>query len=135
MEKKGYRFEIVSGEAVLNLMPELRRISDAWLQMKAGKEKRFSIGFFDEKYLSNFPIALVRNDTEIVAFANIWTGAENEEISVDLMRHTPDAPDRTMEYLFVKLMLWGKEKGYRSFSLGMAPLSGLENTAVCPDLE
>ncbi|HET8688071.1 MAG TPA: phosphatidylglycerol lysyltransferase domain-containing protein, partial [Methanosarcina sp.] len=132
VEKKGYRFEIVSGEAVLNIMPELRRISDAWLQMKAGKEKRFSIGFFDEKYLSNFPIALVRNDAEIVAFSNIWTGAEKEEISVDLMRHSPDAPDRTMEYLFVRLMLWGQEKGYRSFSLGMAPLSGLENRQYAP---
>jgi phosphatidylglycerol lysyltransferase len=132
VEKKGYRFEIVSGEEVLNLMPELRRISDAWLQMKSGKEKRFSIGFFDEKYLSNFPIALVRNDTEIVAFTNIWSCADNEEISIDLMRHLPDAPDRTMEYLFVKLMLWGKEKGYRSFSLGMAPLSGLENRQFAP---
>ena len=37
-----------------------------------------------------------------------------------------------MEYLFVKLMLWGKEKGYRSFSLGMAPLSGLENRHFAP---
>jgi len=100
--------------------------------LKAGKEKRFSIGFFDEKYLSNFPIALVRNESEIVAFANIWTGADNEEISIDLMRHSPDAPDRTMEYLFVKLMLWGKEKGYNRFSLGMAPLSGLETRQFAP---
>ncbi|MGB9941092.1 bifunctional lysylphosphatidylglycerol flippase/synthetase MprF [Methanosarcina sp.] len=132
VEKKGYRFEIVSGEAVLGLMPELRQISDAWLEMKAGKEKRFSIGFFDEKYLINFPVALVRNESEIVAFANIWPSADNEEISVDLMRHSPNAPDRTMEYLFVKLMLWGQEKGYRSFSLGMAPLSGLENRQFAP---
>ncbi len=132
VEKKGYWFEIVSKETVPGLMPELRKISDAWLQIKAGKEKRFSVGFFDKKYLSNFPLALVRNESEIVAFANIWSGADNEEISVDLMRHSPDAPDRTMEYLFVKLMLWGKEKGYRRFSLGMAPLSGLETRQFAP---
>lgn len=132
VEKKGYRFEIASEEAVPGLMPELRRISDAWLERKAGKEKQFSVGFFDEKYLSNFPVALVRNESEIVAFANIWTGADNEEISVDLMRHSPNAPERAMEYLFVKLMLWGKEKGYRRFSLGMAPLSGLENRQFAP---
>lgn len=132
VEKKGYWFEIVSKEEVRSLMPELRKISNAWLKLKAGKEKRFSIGYFDEKYLSNFPIALVRNESEIVAFANIWTGADYEEISVDLMRHSPDAPDRTMEYLFVKLMLWGKEKGYRRFSLGMAPLSGLETRQFAP---
>jgi len=132
VEKKGYRFEIVSGEAVSSLMPELKRVSDSWLEMKAGKEKRFSVGFFDEKYLSNFPIALVRNESEIAAFANIWPGSDRGEISVDLMRHSPDAPDRTMEYLFVKLMLWGKEEGYRHFSLGMAPLSGLENRQFAP---
>lgn len=132
VEKKGYRFEIVSGEELFSLMPELRRISDAWLEMKSGKEKRFSVGFFDEKYLTNFPIALVRNESEIVAFANVWPGADKEEISVDLMRYSPNAPDRTMEYLFVKLMLWGKEMGYRRFSLGMAPLSGLENRQFAP---
>ncbi len=132
VEKKGYRFEIISSEEVPGLMPELKRVSDAWLNLKAGKEKRFSVGFFDEKYMSHFPVALVRSETEIVAFANIWTGADNEEISVDLMRHSPDAPDRTMEYLFVKLMLWGKEKGYRRFSLGMAPLSGFEKRQFAP---
>jgi phosphatidylglycerol lysyltransferase len=132
IEKKGYHFEIISPEEVPNLIPELKKISDAWLQMKAGKEKKFSVGFFDEKYLSNFPVALVRNETGIVAFANVWAGADNEEISVDLMRYSPAAPDRTMEYLFVKLILWGKENGYKRFSLGMAPLSGLEKRQFAP---
>jgi phosphatidylglycerol lysyltransferase len=132
VEKKGYYFEIVPQKGVPSLLPELKKISDSWMELKAGKEKKFSIGFFDEKYLSNFPMAIVRNEKEIVAFANVWTGAEKEELSVDLMRHTSDAPDRTMEYLFVKLMLWGKEKGYTSFSLGMAPLSGFEKRQFSP---
>ena len=37
-----------------------------------------------------------------------------------------------MEYLFVCMMLWGKEQGYRWFNLGMAPFSGLENRALAP---
>jgi len=37
-----------------------------------------------------------------------------------------------MEYLFICLMLWGKEQGYRWFSLGMAPFSGLENGTLAP---
>ena len=32
-----------------------------------------------------------------------------------------------MEFLFIKLMLWGKENGYQWFSLGMAPLAGIES--------
>jgi len=132
VEKKGYQFEIISQEKVPNLMPELKKISDAWLEMKSGKEKRFSVGFFDEKYLSNFPVAVVRNETQIVAFANIWVGAHKEEMSIDLMRYSPAAPDRTMEYLFVKLILWGTENGYEYFSLGMAPLSGFEKRQYAP---
>lgn len=70
--------------------------------------------------------------SEIVAFANLWLGGEKEELSLDLMRYTPDAPHSVMEYLFLKLMLWGQAEGYQWFNLGMAPLSGLENRALAP---
>jgi phosphatidylglycerol lysyltransferase len=48
------------------------------------------------------------------------------------MRFLPDAPENVMEYLFLQLMLWGKQEGYRWFNLGMAPLSGLEDRALAP---
>jgi phosphatidylglycerol lysyltransferase len=132
VEKRGYWFEFISQEKVPDLMPELKKISDAWLKMKSGKEKRFSVGFFDEEYLSNFPIAVIRNETQIVAFANIWKGKDKDEISIDLMRYSPDASDNIMDYLFVNLILWGKENGYKYFSLGMAPLSGFEKRQHSP---
>jgi len=31
-----------------------------------------------------------------------------------------------MDYLFIELMLWGRQAGYRWFNLGMAPFVGLE---------
>jgi phosphatidylglycerol lysyltransferase len=37
-----------------------------------------------------------------------------------------------MEGLMVHLMQWGKQQGYRSFSLGMAPLSGFERSPAAP---
>ena len=37
-----------------------------------------------------------------------------------------------MEALFVQLMIWGKQQGYRWFSLGMAPLFGFEKSPVAP---
>jgi phosphatidylglycerol lysyltransferase len=67
-----------------------------------------------------------------VAFANLWPTATREELSVDLMRFSPDAPNGTMDYLFIELMMWGKGQGYRWFNLGMAPLSGLETRALAP---
>jgi len=48
---------------------------------------------------------------------------------VDLMRHLPDAPNGTMDFLFTELLLWGRQEGYRWFNFGMAPLSGLDRQA------
>ena len=37
-----------------------------------------------------------------------------------------------MDYLFTRLMTWGREQGYASFNLGMAPFSGLEARDLAP---
>ncbi len=132
IEKEGCSFEVVPVSEVPMLLGRFREISDNWLDLKAAREKRFSLGFFDDSYLRNFPAAIVRQGGTIVAFANIWAAAEKEEISVDLMRYVPQAPDGVMEYLFIQLMLWAKSQGYAWFNLGMAPLAGLEDHTLAP---
>jgi len=130
--RDGASFEVVPREQVPQWLPELRRISDAWLAEKSVGEKSFSIGAFTDQYISEFPIALVRSEGEPVAFANAWTTRSRHELSVDLMRFGPDAPRGVMDYLFVELMLWGRAQGYHWFNLGMAPLSGLEHHPLAP---
>jgi phosphatidylglycerol lysyltransferase len=130
--KEGCSFEVVSAREGVALLPELKTISAAWLKHKNSREKGFSLGFFNEHYLANFPVAVVRQHGEMVAFANIWAGADKEELSVDLMRYLPEAPRGVMDFLFVSLMLWGKEQGYQRFALGMAPLAGMENRPFSP---
>jgi len=132
LEKEGCRFEVMPPELVADHLEELKNISDAWLTEKSTREKGFSLGFFQPDYIRRCPVALVIRNERIEAFANLWTGAQLEELSLDLMRYLPEAPDGVMEYLFICLMLWGKEQGYRWFSLGMAPFSGLENRALAP---
>jgi phosphatidylglycerol lysyltransferase len=107
-------------------------VSDAWLKEKSTAEKGFSLGFFDADYLARFPVAVVERGGDIVAFANIWPGPKQMELSIDLMRYREGAPKEVMESLFVSLMVWGKAQGYRRFSLGMAPLSGFERSPVAP---
>ena len=68
---------------------------------------------------------MAREGGRIVAFANLWQAPVAQELSVDLMRHRPDAPKGTMDFLFIELFLWGAANGYTRFSLGMAPLTGL----------
>jgi phosphatidylglycerol lysyltransferase len=123
-------FRIVEPADVPHLMSELREVSDDWLELKASAEKGFSLGYFNERYLSRFPIAIIERNDRIEAFANVWRGASGVELSIDLMRHRRDAPNGVMEALFVHLMSWGKAHGYRWFALGMAPLSGFEETQV-----
>jgi phosphatidylglycerol lysyltransferase len=130
--KKGVTFSVAPASEIPTLLPELRRISDAWLSSKSTREKRFSLGYFSESYLRHFPVALVCVEGRIVAFANVLSGAVHHEMSVDLMRYAPDAPRDVMEYLFVQLMLWAKVEGYRWFNLGMAPFSGLESRTLAP---
>lgn len=127
-QKDGAHFEIFPPDQVRARMRELQEISDSWLKEKHTREKRFSLGYFNEDYLSLFPIATVMIQNRIVAFANVWISGSREELSVDLMRYGKEAPHSTMDYLFMKLLLWGKEQGFRRFNLGLAPLAGFVNT-------
>lgn len=131
LEREGYCFEVVNGTAVIELLPRLREISDAWLGSKLGREKGFSLGFFNEDYLQRGPVAIVRHQHDIVAFTNLWQ-ADGKELSIDLMRYPPDSPNGLMDYLFIQLMLWGRAQGYEWFNLGMAPLAGLQNRSFAP---
>jgi phosphatidylglycerol lysyltransferase len=132
MERAGVAFEVIPAEQVAPLVPELRAVSDAWLRAKRTREKGFSLGRFTPAYVSRFPTALVRANGRIVAFATVWTTPRKTELSVDLMRHLPDAPGGVMQFIFTELMLWGREQGYGQFRLGMAPLSGLRSRTLAP---
>jgi phosphatidylglycerol lysyltransferase len=133
LEEEGCTFALIETEGVSAILPELKNISDSWLAAKNTREKRFSLGFFSPDYLQKTPLGIVRNqDEKILAFANLWLGANKEELSLDLMRYLEDAPHGIMEYLFIKLILWGKQEGYHWFNLGMAPLSGLESHELAP---
>ncbi|PWB72518.1 MAG: hypothetical protein C3F15_10985 [Holophagae bacterium] len=132
LEREGCSLAITPPDGVPALLPELRAVSDAWLASKSTREKRFSLGRFDEAYLVQQPVAVVRQGGRVVAFANLWPGARGGELSIDLMRFEAGAPAGVMDYLFVHLMLWGKEQGYSFFGLGMAPFAGLRSGPFAP---
>jgi phosphatidylglycerol lysyltransferase len=130
VEQEGCSFELLDKNSVNAILPELKDISDSWLSEKNTREKRFSLGSFTDGYIREFECGVVKKSGKIVAFTNIWKSAQNHELSIDLMRYSPEAPKSVMEYLFVNLMLWGREQGWEWFDLGMAPLSGFEDHAL-----
>jgi phosphatidylglycerol lysyltransferase len=130
--RAGMEFRVVPAAEVPAIAPRLREVSDDWLAHKRAAEKGFSMGFWDAAYVARFPAAVVEHEGRVAAFATVWPGPDGRELSVDLMRYRADAPRNVMELLLLQLMLWGREHGYRRFNLGMAPLSGLELSAVAP---
>jgi phosphatidylglycerol lysyltransferase len=131
-KRDGLEFVIIPASEVHAHLAELKAVSDVWLAQRSAGEKGFSIGFWSERYLSRFDIAAIRHEGKILAFANIWYGRPGGEITIDLMRHLPDASG-VMDLLFVSLMLEGKTRGYRWFNLGMAPLTGLSDHRLAPN--
>ncbi|KGM97533.1 lysyl transferase [Clostridium novyi A str. 4552] len=128
-EKENMEFDILEPPFSREIMEKLKKISDEWLNGR--KEKGFSLGAFDKEYINSAPVAILKDtDKEIIAFATMMPKYDNgKTISIDLMRFTKDAPNGTMDALFLKIMLWSKDNGYKYFNLGMAPLS---NVGVAP---
>jgi phosphatidylglycerol lysyltransferase len=129
--REGAVFELVARERVPSILADLRTVSNAWLAEKNTAEKRFSLGFFNERYVANFDIGVVRRNGAIVSFANLWRGGATE-LSVDLMRYNEAAPKGVIDFMLIECMLWGRAQGFKWFNLGMAPLSGLEEHALAP---
>ncbi len=128
----GATFEVVPPEGVAAIMPDLQRISNAWLARHAGAEKSFTMGGFHPRYVQEFPVAVVRFEGRIIAFATLWPVADRSAFSIDLMRYVDEGPKRIMDFLFVELLKWGVAQGYGAFDFGMAPLSGLQDRPLAP---
>ena len=125
IENKGYTFQVQYPPFSDAFLQDLEKISDAWLSGR--QEKGFSLGFFDKGYLSLAPIACVLDsEGHVQAFSNFLICNGEKEASIDLMRYNPGTESNgIMDYLFVEIFLYFKEKGVEYFDLGMAPLSNV----------
>lgn len=122
-EREGYTFTMEPAPVFDQLMAEMRAVSDSWLDGQV--EKGFSLGFFDPHYINEAPVALVRaRDDTLVAFATLMP-MDDGTLSVDLMRHSKDAPSGIMDMIFISLFQYGQEHDYQRFNMGMAPLSNV----------
>jgi len=118
------------------LLEELRAISDEWLTMMHGSEKRFSLGWFEDEYIRSSPIgAVYAPQGWMSAFANFIPEYQRNEITIDLMRHHHEIENGTMEFLFVSMFQWAKDRSYDGFNLGLSSLSGVGERPNDPAIE
>lgn len=126
LTKAGHKVDFYLPPIATDLLKELRTVSDEWLQTMHGAEKKFSLGWFDEDYLRDCEIAVVRSSTgQIQAFANIVPEYQCNDATIDLMRHRAEIERGTMDFLFISLFQHFKERGYDGFNLGLSALSGV----------
>jgi phosphatidylglycerol lysyltransferase len=131
-DREGLTLEVLEPAAVQSNLAELRGISDAWLAEHRAAEKGFSLGAFAEPYVRRMPVAVVRRHGGMIAFATLLATDRKAEVSIDLMRHLPGAPNGTMDFLFTRLLLHFQAQGFQRFGLGMAPLSGMAAHPLAP---
>lgn len=132
----GYRAEIIPPPLTHELLSELRSISDEWLTTRKMEETRFGTGWFDDEYLLNSQVIVIRDPhSEIQAFANLVPEYQRNESTIDLMRHRSRAENGIMDFLFISLFQWAKEQGYATFSMGLSALSGIGEHSDDPTIE
>jgi phosphatidylglycerol lysyltransferase len=136
LTKLGYRIEFYQPPITDDLLHQIKAVSDEWLKMVQGSEKRFSLGWFDEAYLRNCEIAVVHiSDGQIGAFANLLPEYQLNEVTIDMMRHRQSLENGTMDFLFVSMLQHFKEEGYDSFNFGLSALAGVGETPESRRLE
>jgi len=119
---KYVRYEPPLADEILSRMSA---VSDDWLSLAGRRERRFTLGIFDIDYLRRMPVsAAIDANGVMLGFINEMPSCCKGEATIDLMRRRTEAPEGTMDYLFIKLILHLKQQGYARFNLGMAPMSG-----------
>ncbi|KRM27162.1 MULTISPECIES: bifunctional lysylphosphatidylglycerol flippase/synthetase MprF [Limosilactobacillus] len=123
-DREGYQFSVITPPFSDDQLKELKAVSDSWLGEQV--EKGFSLGFFDPYYINQAPVGTVRDkDGKLVAFATFMPTGGKEILTIDLMRHSKDAPSGIMDKIFISMYQYGQKNGYTYFDLGMAPLSNV----------
>ncbi|NHJ01811.1 MAG: DUF2156 domain-containing protein [Candidatus Heimdallarchaeota archaeon] len=125
LTKAGYKVTIHTPPHPPEIMQEIKSISDEWL-LSGRRERSFTLGRFKESYLQETPVITLENPQgRIIAFLNQIRSYQKNAVTIDLMRHRKVIPNGAMDFLFASYILQLKEKGYKQFSMGLAPFAGL----------
>jgi phosphatidylglycerol lysyltransferase len=128
LSKQGYQFHAHLPPQSDAFLQQLKSVSDEWLTDMKRTELVFSQGLFAEKELKSQTILSLENpEGKVIGFVNLIPDYTSGEANFDLMRKTEDAPNGTMDFLFVQMFQYLKELGFFSCNMGMVPMSGIED--------
>ncbi len=107
-------------------LTRLQVVSDAWLSEGGKREYTFMMGYFDRDYLRECHVASLLKGGQLVAYTNIIPVFTKQFASVDHIRSVPGVSGVAMHYLLMKTIGYAAGQGAKTFNLGLAPLSQLD---------
>jgi phosphatidylglycerol lysyltransferase len=133
ISKSGYTFNVRPAPHNAGFLDQLALISDNWLLHMEREERCFSQGIFSTLELKDQTILTVADASgRCIAFLNLIPSIKRE-LNFDLIRKTSDAPNGTMDFLFISMIHYFKEKGFETLNMGMVPLSGIDDPMNFPE--
>ncbi len=132
LETAGFSFRVLPRESSSSFLKSAVEVSKEWLIAKKIKEPGFIIGFFNQEYLRHFHIAAVYKQEKLIAFATVLSGALKDEFRIDMLRSIKGTTQDIERYIKYKLILWGKEKHFAFFNLGLTPSSSIDLNSYSP---
>ena len=130
--KLGLQYEQLVGPLNPVIVAEIKNVSDAWLRSNNHNEWTFALGYFDEDFIHECIIHVLKNEHgRIVAFANqLPSFNNNTQATIDLMRALPEY-DGAVTYLLSEALLNMHAAGqYKTFDLGFVPLAQTEEATT-----
>lgn len=124
--RDGLSFELFSPDGNAAALADVERISAQWMAEKNVAEKGFSVAAYDRDYVRRQWIGLVSQAGIPVAFVTVMASADGAAATAGLMRHVGEKSPYTMEFMFISLLQAFRQRGFHTFSMGVAPLSGVE---------
>ena len=128
-KKRGYSYHISTPPHQSSLIQECRDISNAWLSTGGHTERGFTLGYFDEGYLSECAIHYLTDDVgQPVAFINILPMLRPmSTTTIDLLRFLPEHNGAMPYLLYSVISHLRTDPKIDTFDLGFVPFATTDN--------
>lgn len=108
-------------------LADMDRVAKDWKALRGG-ERGFSMGTYTRDYISCQRVFLAYKDTRLVAFISLHE--TRNEMTLDLMRNSKEAPDGTIQMLIIAAIHAATAYGCPRLSLAAVPWSGVDQDPI-----
>ena len=126
LEEDGYHVKHYKLPIAPELIDQVESVSREWLSIQGKRERSFAMRPFTRDYVAQTPLFVVLNaENQAVAFVNETPTYQTGMATIDMMRNRLGLPYGIMDYLFSELFCILQQEGYKTFNLGLAPMTGV----------